>query len=270
MKELAALQRAFQRHVCRPGDRLQAAVVSTPRASAARRLSVYADAYRLRLIEALGKDFPALLTLLGQATFERLGAAYVAAHPSRTASLRWYGAGLAGFLARSPQWRRRPLLAELARFEWALGLAFDAADAPVCTAAEVAGLRTEQWPLMRLQLHPSVQLLRLRGNAPRLWQAVTDGQSAPAATRRARPAAWLVWRKGQEPYFRSLQPPEAWALSAVARGCDFTRLTSGLRRHVGSAAAAQTAAQLLRNWLAEDLISAVGTAIRAAEPVGKP
>lgn len=258
MKALASLQHAFQRHVYRPGDAMQRAVLETARANAPRRLGVYAEAYRLRLIEALGNDFPALHGLLGEAAFRKAMRAFVETSPSRTPNLRWYGAALPAFLARRPPWQRRPLLSELARFEWTLGLAFDAADAPLASADDVARLAPEQWPGMRLRLHPSVQRLALRSNAPRIWQAVVvEAGKPPAARMRLRAANWLIWRKGHDPFYRALEPAEAWALRALAHGADFARLTGGLSRQVGSANAAQTGVQFLRNWLAEGLISEV-------------
>lgn len=262
MKDLVSLQRSFQRHVYRPSRAMERAVLATPRANAARRLGVYADAYRSRLVEALGNDYPALQALLGETGFSRMMREFVAAHPSRHPNLRWYGAELASFLSRSPRWRRRPLLAELARFEWALGLAFDAADVPPTTAEEVARVPAAGWPGMRLRLHPSVQQFWLRSNAPQVWRAASKGRKPPAATMRRRPSVWLIWRKGHEPFYRSLPPEEAWALGAAARGRDFASLSSGLRRFVGAERAAQTAAQLLRNWLSEGLVCGIDLARR--------
>ncbi len=256
MSELAALQRAFQRHVHRPGDAMARRVAAGPRAGAARRLGVYADAYRLRLVEALGNDYPALKAVLGEARFDRVMREFIAAHPSRHPNLRWYGGDLARFLARPARWRRRPLLAELARFEWALGLAFDAADAPLATAEDAARVPPGDWPRLRLRLQPSVQLLSLRGNAPQVWRAATSGGRVRAASAR-KPAVWLVWRKGHEPFYRALAPAEARALGAAARGCDFASIAGGLRRRLGAKAAAQTAAQFLRNWLAEGLVAGI-------------
>lgn len=259
MKNLAALQRGFQGHVYAPGRAMERAVVATPRADAARRLGIYSDAYRSRLVEALGNDYPALQGLLGEAGFDRMMREYVAAHPSRHSNLRWYGGELARFLALSPRWRRRPLLADLARFEWALGLAFDAADAASATVEEAARIPAADWPAMRLRLHPSVQRLRLqsRGAAPRAWNMNVGGRGDALAGARSRSSAWLVWRRTHQPFFRPLPPAEAWALGAVARGRDFAALAGGLRRFVGAAHAARTAAQLLRNWLAEGLVCSI-------------
>jgi hypothetical protein len=257
MRDLASLQRTFQRHVYQPGRAMERAVLATPQANAARRLGVYADAYRSRLVEALGTDYPALQGLLGETGFGRMMREFVAAHPSRHPNLRWYGGELERFLARAPRWRRQPLLAELARFEWSLGLAFDAPDAPTATAKEVAGVPAADWPGMRLRLHPSVRQLWLRSNAPQVWRAASEGRKPPGTVMQLRPLSWLIWRKGLEPFYRALPPEEAWALGAVARGCDFASLCSGLRRFVGAERAAQTGSQLLRNWLTEGLVCSI-------------
>ena len=254
MKDLASLQRAFQRHVYQPGPAMESAVLATSRAGTARRLSVYSQAYGLRLVEALRSDYPGLRGLLGDKRFDAMMRDFVAAHPSRHPNLRWYGGDLAGYLSRSTRWRARPLLPELARFEWALGLAFDAADASVVTAEEIGRVAPAAWPGMCLKLHPSVQQLRLRGNAPDVWRAMIDERKSPVAVMRPKPQSWLIWRKGHEPFYRALPPEEAWALGAVARGSDFASIISGLRRFVGAERAAQTGAQLLRNWLSEELI----------------
>ncbi len=260
MKELAALQRAFQRHVHRPARAMEQAVLATSRASAARRLSIYADGYRLRLAAALASDYPALQALLGEAVFDALMREFVAAHPSRVANLRWYGGGLAHFLARSPRWRVRPVLAELAAFEWALGLAFDAEDTPLLAVEDVARVPAGDWPGLRFALHPSAQRLDLRSNAPRIWQWAEERGPKPKARLLHAPVAWLIWRKGQTPFYRMLATDEDWALAAIGRGRSFGAVCNGLRKFAGDAGAAQRGAQLLRNWITEELLCAADPA----------
>lgn len=254
MTQLRRLQAAFQRHIDWPGGGMEREVLSTPRAAALRRLSVYASAYRSRFVEALGKDYEGLRALLGERGFEKLVLAFIAARPSHHANLRWYGAELAAFLARSPRYRERPILRELAAFEWALGLAFDVADAPVMTADEIAGLPVERWPGMRLRLHPSVQRLALRTNAPVIWSAMRDHRPLPRAALKRSSVPWVAWRQGLTPHYRSLDRDEAWALGALARGTDFASLCEGLSRHVGLERAPARAAKLLKGWIRDGLI----------------
>lgn len=257
MTDLARLQRAFQRHVYLPARTMEREVLTTPRASAARRLAIYANAYRSRLVEALGIDYPALQVVLGEDKFNRLTLEFIAAQPSRCANLRWYGDGLARFLVRSPRWQKRPLLSELAAFEWALGLAFDAANAPELEAEAIARLPAHDWPGMRLRLHPAVLQLKLRSNAPAIWHAATAKKKLPRSHWRRAPAVWLVWRKTLLTQYRLLDTDEAWALQFVERGRTFGALCTGLQRFAGKAHAPLRAAQLLRNWLSEGLLCRV-------------
>ncbi len=238
-------------------------MLATRRASAARRLRIYANAYRLRLAEVLGNDYPGLAARLGEERFARIVRAYIAAHPSRHTNLRWYGAGLARFLQHSSRGRDRQALAELAQFEWALGLAFDAADAPLLEVDRLAIVPPADWPALRFVLQPSVQLLVLHSNAPQVWRTARAGGRKIAMSPRRTAVSWIVWRKGFEPCYRVLEADEAWALRAVKHGRDFAQICSGLRRFAGGEHAAQRGAQLLRNWLAEGLLSAAALTSRA-------
>lgn len=259
---LQRLQRDLQRYVVQADagayQRIARRVVSTPRVDGRARASIYADGYRLRLLEALQTDYPALRALLGDAAFERLARGYIQAHPSRHANLRWYGGEVAGWLAQAAPHARRPVLAELARFEWAVGLAFDAADDPVLGVEQLVAFAPEQWGRLRFRLHASVQRLPLRWNAPDLWQAAAAGQPLrPRRLRRAgQPASvWAVWRRELTPRYRRLFADEAWALAALARGRSFGALCAGLTRWVPEADAPLRAATLLKTWVLDQMIS---------------
>jgi hypothetical protein len=256
MNTLGSLQRAFQRHVLRPSVAMERRVLATPRAGAKVRLAIYANAYRERLIETLGIEFEGLRAFAGEAAFRRLALGFIAAHPSRHPNLRWYGAGLASYLARAPRWRARPALAEMAKFEWALGLAFDAADAPPLAMDAVARIPAQNWPRMTFRLHPSVRVVALRSNAPRIWRAARDGQDLPRPALRKARQCWVIWRRDLVPYFRELSGSEARALDALARGRSFGEICAGLRRHLPANEVAPQAARMLRGWIEACMIDA--------------
>jgi hypothetical protein len=212
------------------------------------RLAIYHHAYRARLREALGEAHDKTWSYLGDDFFAELADAYLQAHPSSFRNLRWYGAGFAEHLARAlPD---HPCVAELARLEWALGLAFDAADTPAVAAADVAGLAPQQWDDVVFQLHPSVRLLTLEWNTVALWQALGSGDEPPEAAARA-PQDWLVWRHAGQPHFRSLDAGEALALRRIGRGDNFGAVCAA----VGAARLAALAGQL-QTWLAQQVLSA--------------
>lgn len=257
---LRKLQRDVQHHVLvTSSDSLQQVtrhVVSTAKVSADQRLSIYAEGYRLRLIEALGTEFETLKAVAGDAVFDRLCRSFIAANPSRNPNLRWYGDQLAAHLATTPPFSRRPVLAELSRFEWAIGLCFDAADDAVLGFEALAAVPGASWPGLRFTLHASVQRLDLAWNAPDLFQQRDSGVVLKAKRgRRSHP--WCIWRRDLTPRFRRLPADEAWALDSVVRGVPFAGICEGLSQWVGDDAAALRAASLLRTWVNEQMVSAV-------------
>lgn len=257
---LRGLQRDMQRHVVgHSGATLRTVarhVVDAGKVGAETRLSIYASGYQLRLVEALGTEFETLKVLAGEAGFDRLCRSFIAAHPSRTPNLRWYGDKLAGHLASTAPFSRRPVLTETARFEWAIGLAFDAADDPVLAFEDLAAMPPQSWPGLRFTLHASVRWLDLAWNVPDLFQA-RDGDTVLKPRRHRRAYTWCIWRRDLVPRFRKLQADEAWALDAAARGVPFAGICEGLARWVGDDAAALRAASLLRIWINEQMVSAV-------------
>jgi hypothetical protein len=252
MTPLARLQRGFQHHVLEGNPRFEHKVHGTARASAARRLGIYSGAYRARLVEALGKDYPGLRALAGVAQFKRLARDYIAAHPSRFSNLRWYGGELAAFLETSPH-RRATALAEMAAFEWELGIAFDAADAHLLMLEDIVRVPPEAWPHMRFKPHPSVRRLSLRYNVPAFRVAADDSAPLPPLRRARAPVAWLIWRQDLTARFRSLEGDEARALDALMRGADFGEICAQLADTGGPAL---RAAALLKRWVADVLLTA--------------
>ena len=254
MNHLQELQRRFQRYVVN-GVRDIEPNIDTTRATASERLGIYADAYRLRLLEALETDFVALRVYLGDADFARMGQAYLDAHPSTHPSLRHFGRALSAFLANDDRYRSQSLLTELAAFDWALTEAFDAPDDTVLTGDTLAALPPQRWASMRLRPHPSLFRVDLQWNAPALWKAADAGAPLPAAEPSVHPIAWAVWRQGLQTYFRSLPVAEAWALDAVRAGHDFATVCEGVCEWIDPAHAAAHAAGLLKQWITDGMLS---------------
>jgi hypothetical protein len=254
MSGLARLQQSFQDSILTEQNRLGGHIVGTERVSADVRLGLYSDAYRLRLIEALGDNYPALHTLLGDEEFDRCTRAYIGAHTPTHFSIRWFGDRLADFLASAPPYSNQPVLAEMARFEWALRSAFDAADRDAVAVEDVGAVPPEAWPGMRIVLHPSVQRLDLLWNVPALWKAIDEGNDPEPPEHAEYPLAWVVWRRDLRQFFRSLDVAEAWALDAVLRGENFAAVCEGLCEWIDPANAPLHAAGLLKTWVSEQMV----------------
>jgi hypothetical protein len=232
-------------------------------AGGAARLDVYHHAYRARLLAALRDNHETLARAMGDEAFEALGLAYVAAHPSQLASIRWFGHRLAEFMQGCVVTDNglvpHPALADLARMDWALRSAFDAADGPVLTREHLAGLRAVQWPSLCFKLHDTAQRLWLQWAVEPAWaalqaQAPGDERALPAP---APHAHWLlVWRRGLQTQWRSLPEHEAALLQGLMQGESFAELCERAVAWVDDAhQAAPLAVGCLQQWLDEGLLS---------------
>ncbi len=256
-QSLHDLQTCFHAHLLHGDDCMLAQICSDTRSNAAARLAIYANAYRLRLLEALTTDFPALHTLTGDDVFEQICRAYIDAYPSTHYSIRYFGRHLSAFLADTAPFHETPVLTELAALEWALTLAFDAADDPVLDEAALSNLPAAAWPGMRIRLHASVHCRVFRWNAPELWSAI-DQQHAPEAPAAYRePHTWLIWRRALQTYFRPLEDTEAWALDCLSEGADFAALCSGLCARIEPSQVGLQVASYLKGWLQAGLVSEI-------------
>lgn len=256
---LAELQRRFQTYVLNPNSNPPAVLRGDGRDSGAQRAEVYAEAYRLRLVEALAADYPALQALLGEDDFAELGRIYAEAHPSRDASIRWFGRHLGRFLQDDLEYRERPDLAELAAFEWALSEAFDAAETPAVSPEELAALPAARWPDLRLRFHPALRRVEFRFNTPEVWRALNRQGSPPPFEALDSPQAWIVWRSDLKLFFRSLDASEAQAFDALHQGLHFAEVCEGLCDRLPAENVAATAAGFLARWLTEGWVAAIET-----------
>lgn len=227
-------------------------------------LEVYRHAYRARLAAALADNYTVLARALGDAGFEALALAYIAAHPSQHPSIRWFGDELAGFMAGSGAGLvPHPSLVDFARMDWALRAAFDAADAPPLAHAALAALGPDDWAGLVLRLQPSVQRVDLAHAIEPAWRLLREWEPESGTEQPELPEplphahTLLAWRQGLETRWRSLEPLEAVLLEAVAAGAPFALLCERAAAELGDAeAAAPAVVAALQQWLADGLLRA--------------
>lgn len=254
---LSGLERDFQALVIDGTPGIERALVGTARVPVATRLEIYSNAYRARLTEALENNYPRLAQLLGERQFGELALLCIDRHPSMHYSVRWFGEHLPDLLAGTGPYREQPLLAELARWEWSMTLAFDAADVSVLTAAKLAERPPERWSELAFVFHPSMQLLSLNTNAPVVWRALSRDEPPPEGVHEATARDWLVWRRGLDTLYRSVSAAEARALEAARASATFAAVCEILAGELGEDSAPLEAAKLLARWLEDELVSAV-------------
>ena len=184
---------------------------------------------------------------------------YIAACPSRSFTLRGFGARLPSFVESWSELDERRFAAELAAFEWAFVEAFDAADHAAVGVVDMAQIPPDAWPRLEIDAHPSVQTVATRFNTPSVWNAAKAEQRIPTAAQQTDSAACLVWRQGLTCVFRSMEPVEFAAWSVIARGANFAAMCDTLLDWLPADEISLRAATLLRTWLVDGLIGTLRT-----------
>lgn len=251
---LQELQASFRRSLQTGDDAIASHLAGSGQLAVSERLGIYQNAYRSRLVEALGKDYPVVQALFGEDAFTTVCHAYIDVHPSRSFSLRWLGQSMASFLSNT---HYPPYFPELARFEWALVEAFDAADVVVAKEPDLTPIAPQAWPALKLRFHPSMQRLSCHWNILALWRAVRDKTPPPDPISLPQPLAHLVWREHLTTRYRTLEADETDAMEGAASGDSFAALCERLARWHADEAVPLRAVSLLQRWLREGLISEI-------------
>ena len=181
MSALLELQRAFAGALVQEYERGVWAHITEDGFNAAERLRIYRNTCRATLIETLRMTYPAVERLVGCEFFEHAAGKFVERHPARSGYLNEYGAAFAVFLAGFEPARELQYLPDVARFEWALSVAANAADAPVLEPGALLGVAPEEHAALRFEPHPSVSCLELAYPADEIADAVLAGDEAAMA-----------------------------------------------------------------------------------------
>lgn len=248
MMDLRQTQAALQRFILVHDDAIRSVVTGDERLSAGERLEIYAYAYESRLIESLQQTYPALAQVLGCERFADTARMFVHEQPSRVASIRYYGRGLADFLDARATDPAGAMLADLARWEWALSAAFDGPDTEALPDAALAEIPADRWPGLCLRMPGSLQRVTLQTNAVAWWRFAIQDAAQPAEAVMAPSTEWVIWRSGLATSFRSLPADEASMLAAALRGAPFADLCAGLVEFGGDENSPLRAATLLKSW----------------------
>ncbi len=259
MSDLARQQSEFQRAILTGDDSILAEIPDSPTEKRETLLGVYRYAYASRLVEAMRNDHKLLHIYLGDEMFDSMGHAYVAAHPSREPNLRWFSASLPEFLKSVEPYSKHPVLSDFASLEKAMNDAFDAAEAPVITATDMAAFAPEEWAGLTFKPHPSAQRLDLSTNASEIWRALKADEEPPDPVLLKEANRLLVWRQDVTPMFHELGTEEAMMWDEAAGGLPFGVLCSMLATYDDPDSAAARGATYLHGWITAGLLTGVST-----------
>ena len=213
----AALQTDFTRALLDPDRPVPAELTSHTALHPQKRFAVYRNNVAVSLVNALRAKFPATERIVGGDFFAAMARLYLAAHPPTSKILHTYGDDFCDFIAAFEPAAGLHYLADVARLEAARTRAYHAADAQPLTAAAFARIDPESIGLLRLTLHPSLQILRSAHPLVTIW-AMNAGEIELGAVDEDIAEDALVLRPALTVTVSALPPGGATFLLALADG----------------------------------------------------
>lgn len=257
MTTLKTTQSHFQNYLLDPDceSDIYPQIAPCSRIDPHRRLKIYFNAYRLRLMEVLEKDFPKTHILLGDDAFSNACEQYVHAHPSTHFSVRYFGQNFALFLGQNTPYSQWPFVEEMARLEWTLSQTLDAADAPLVAADVLSKFSQEQWPYLQFEFHPSLFLEEFHWDTVELFKDIDSGHSPRPPVQHSAPISWMFWRKHLSAHYQSCERPQATILKDALTGQCFYALCDQLCQYIPETQVPEYALTSLQGWLGHGFIS---------------
>jgi hypothetical protein len=215
---LPDLQAAFAAHLAGEDRPELEALVVGDSISAPARLRVYRHHVSLSLATSLAATFPTVQALVGEAFFEGMARAFVAGDLPTQPVLSEYGAGFADFIDGFGPARGLPYLADIARLDWALNVAFHSLAEPRLASADLATIPVEELPGKSVSLAAGAAIVLSRYPIDRIWRAAQPGASDATVDLESGEARLLVLRGPDDAGFLALAAGEADFLQALAEG----------------------------------------------------
>ncbi|MGR6873312.1 HvfC/BufC family peptide modification chaperone [Pseudomonas sp. HK3] len=253
---LSELQQQFFDAIIEHDEHFESNIIAQGELNNQQRISIYQNAYFARLKETIETDHEILGRYLGDDLFDEMAAGYIKRFPSKYSSLRAYAEHLPKFLSDTAPFKQYPVISELALFERFLLYAFDAAQAPRATIAQLQAIKPDNWPCMTFRLHPSTQLFSTQTNCVECWQALKIKQAPPSPLQQS--CYWVIWRNQDRlTEFVSLEFIEYQFLQLIIQGCDFSMICDEISNHMNEQDVSQFAVNTLVAWLNNGIISAL-------------
>jgi hypothetical protein len=214
---LSSFEQCFAQALLDPGQPIPQRVVAHNEQSATQRFAVYRNNVVAGLVKAIEARFPVVEKIVGKDFFAAMARAFVLERPPRSPLLATYGDEFADFIDTFEPARELAYLADVARIEAARTRAYHAADATPVGADELAALRADALIGLRVDLHPSLEIVRSEHPIVTIWAMNAGAQkSAPIETWGAEDA--LIVRPYLDVEVRLLPPGGGAFLRALAEG----------------------------------------------------
>lgn len=202
--KLQQLQRSFAEAIVSSDAPIPATVEAATGPACVSRFGVYRNNVVASLISAIASRYPACRKLLWPDTFDGAARLYVMSELPRSPVLLHYGDSFPQFLRQLGEGAATDYAADIAELETARVRAYHSADAMPLPVEAFGRIPECKLPALRMQLHPSVNLLRSRFPIVSAWETVIANGDGAA----------IGWRPESALVARPHGDVEVWKLPA--------------------------------------------------------
>jgi hypothetical protein len=219
MPSLLELQTAFTRALIERDESALLAdwIVAGRGLDALERIAVYRNNVFSNYRSTLRDVYPVVLSLVGEAFFNRAADTYTTNCPSHSGDLNDFGGKFGDFLAGWSPAASLPYLPEVARLEWAVERVFHAAEHSPLDLTALAAVSQEALPALRFELHPASRIVCSPYPIMRIWRVNQAGYEGDQSVNLdAGGDAVLVIRRDASVELEPLSPGASTLLQALA------------------------------------------------------
>ena len=181
-------------------------------------MAIYRHHVFTTLTAVLRATYPVVCRLVDERFFAYAAHEFIQVDPPRTPCLFEYGESFADFLAEFPPSRSLAYLPDVARLEWALGVALHADDFVPLDLTSLADLDPESVAGLTFRLDPSLTLLASPWPIDRIWATNQPGAAEMVVDLDTGGVRLAVRRDGATAVFAPLTPARHALLRALTEG----------------------------------------------------
>lgn len=220
------------------------------------RLSIYAEGYFIRIVDAVSDDFGVVSRILGEERFRDLIARYLRRYPSQSATLSDLGEHLPTFIRDTAFATDLPFLSELARIEWMAVEAFLADDSRPLDTTQLGNIPESAWPDAVFELDSSVRLLQCDWTVDRAWNEKELTSEKLVGLVEQRKTQLVVYRKEDDIWVDSVDVKKFLILSLLKEGLSLGTLCTDMAKFAEYSAAdiQQCFSDAFGTWVVEGVI----------------
>lgn len=218
LPSLRDTQAAFAAHLAGNDQPDLVDAIAGDRRTAVGRLQLHRHHIVSSIGAALAATFPTVAALVGQEFFGLLARDFAARTALKDPVLSRYGEHFSRFVAARQDMHGLPYLADIARLDWALNVAFHAPWEPRLSAADLAGWPEASLASLSVRLPAGSALVESTYPLDLIWQASQPGTSVDQVDLAAGPACLVVFRRSEDAAFAVLAPGEAAFIKSLRQG----------------------------------------------------